>query len=344
MKAIKIFLLVVVSLIVILLIVTALLPSHYHVEKSLEIEAPASMVYDQVNQLHNWPKWSPWFALDSNMKVTYSDMAEGKDAFFEWNSEKENVGKGKMTIEEAKPSEYLKFDVRFGNGDMKSTSEWKFDEKNGITKVTWTMDGDVGFFGRWFLNSIESQIGADYDNGLAKLDSLVKTLPKYTIDITEMDVQPIRMIAVHDSTSMSESDIQKKMASAFMELLGFMQKNNIPHKGFPIAITNDWGKDFWEFNCGMPIEMDAKYKLSGRIIFDTIPACKVVMGVHVGPYDQSEESFRQIMTYMKEKGYQQDGRIWEEYINDPMNTPPEKLITRIYFPVKEKKTGITIVH
>ena len=58
------------------------------------------------------------------------------------------------------------------------------------------------------------------------------------------------------------------------------------------------------------------------------------MAVHIGPYQGITNAYISIEKYIKDKGLQINGKSFEEYINDPGNTPPEKLQTNVYYPVK----------
>ncbi len=56
---IKKILLGLVIIVVLLLVVIALQSSTYHVERTATINAPAPVVFAQVNDFHKWNAWSP---------------------------------------------------------------------------------------------------------------------------------------------------------------------------------------------------------------------------------------------------------------------------------------------
>ena len=51
------------AIVAIFLIVVALQPSEFKVERSAKIAAPPAAVFDQVNDFHKWEAWSPWAKL-----------------------------------------------------------------------------------------------------------------------------------------------------------------------------------------------------------------------------------------------------------------------------------------
>src|SRR5687768_7744654 len=96
-----------------LVVAVALQPSTFHVERSVEIDAPADIPYAMVNDLRQWAGWSPWEKLDPNMKREYSGPESGVGASYHWISESDDVGEGRMTITEATPNQKIVFKLEF---------------------------------------------------------------------------------------------------------------------------------------------------------------------------------------------------------------------------------------
>src|SRR5690349_2439238 len=84
-------------------ITVALRPSEFRVSRSALIAAPPDVVFPHVNDLHNWEAWSPWAKLDPNAKTDYQGSATGPGAVFSWAGNR-NIGEGRMTITESRPS------------------------------------------------------------------------------------------------------------------------------------------------------------------------------------------------------------------------------------------------
>src|ERR1051325_293703 len=99
MKILKKIGIAILSLIVLLVVISFFLPGNMNVERSVVINAPAPVVFDQVNTLKNWEQWSPWQMMDSTMKITYSGPASGKGAGYSWTSK--DMGVGTMTLTES---------------------------------------------------------------------------------------------------------------------------------------------------------------------------------------------------------------------------------------------------
>ena len=89
------------GVLVLFVAVVATRRSTYHVERKLEVAAPADLVFGVLNDLHQFAGvlvlfGSPWETLDPNMRKTFEGPAAGVGQSYAWSGKK--VGKGKMTI------------------------------------------------------------------------------------------------------------------------------------------------------------------------------------------------------------------------------------------------------
>lgn len=111
-KKILIVLAAIAAIVVVFAIVVALQPSEVRVERTATIAAPPPVVFAQVNDFHKWEAWSPWAKLDPAAKVTFEGAPAGQSAVFTWAGNDE-VGEGRMTLMESRPSELIRIDVAF---------------------------------------------------------------------------------------------------------------------------------------------------------------------------------------------------------------------------------------
>jgi len=165
---------------VVFLLIVAMQPSEYKVERSLTINATTRVLFTQANNFRRWQMWSPWAKIDPKAKMTFEGAPWGEGAIMRWDGNRE-VGKGSMEITKSSPNRAIQYKLVFLS-PMKgeATSEFTFTPvPKGGTKVTWSMSGKNGFFGKLMglaLNC-EKMIGDKYEEGLANLKKVVEAAP-----------------------------------------------------------------------------------------------------------------------------------------------------------------------
>ncbi|MBS1490877.1 MAG: SRPBCC family protein [Bacteroidetes bacterium] len=179
-KILKIIGITLVSFVVLIGIVSLFLSPKSHIERSVVINAPDSVIFLQVNSLKNQNKWSPWVEHDPNTQVTYEGSETGVGAKMNWKSEK--LGNGSQWIVESVPNKHLKSEMQFEGFGGTNTSDINLEPTDGGTKVTWTYDGDVtgsGFImvslGKIMNLMMDSMMGGDYERGMSKLKTLAES-------------------------------------------------------------------------------------------------------------------------------------------------------------------------
>ena len=176
----KKILIAVAVIIVVLAVIVALQPSEFRVARSATISAPAPAVFAQVNDFHKWEAWNPWGKIDPAMKQSYEGAPAGTGAIYTWAGNNE-VGEGRMTIIENRPSELIRVKLEFFKPfAATNTAEFTFKPEANQTVVTWSMFGENNFMAKaihLFIN-MDKMIGGQFEKGLASMKSIVEALPK----------------------------------------------------------------------------------------------------------------------------------------------------------------------
>lgn len=168
------------GVLVLFVAVVATRPSAYHVERKLEIAAPAEFVFGVLNDLHQFARvWvlfgSPWEKLDPHMQKTFEGPASGVGQSYAWSGKE--VGKGKLTIEESIPGQKVGMKLEFVE-PMKSTATCALTLEGTPTGsfVTWSMEGNHNFIGKAFgmFMNMDNMLGADIEKGLAQLKTVAE--------------------------------------------------------------------------------------------------------------------------------------------------------------------------
>jgi hypothetical protein len=164
------------AIILILVAVIAMRPSDFRISRSATMAAPPSVVFEQVNDFHNWDGWSPWAKLDPTMQKTYEGAPVGTGAIYTWNGNGK-VGEGRMTITESRPSDRVAIKLEFMR-PFKATnfSEFAFQPSGNQTEVTWSMTGTNNFMFKAFglFMSMDKMLGDEFEKGLASMKAIVE--------------------------------------------------------------------------------------------------------------------------------------------------------------------------
>jgi hypothetical protein len=165
------------AVVVIFLVVVALQPSDFKIERSATLRAPAPAAFAQVNDLRNWRAWSPWEKIDPALKRNYEGPKAGAGAVYAWQGNKD-VGEGRMTIVESKPGELVRIKLEFFK-PFAATNITEFSFKPASadgTAVTWTMTGRNNFLSKaiCLFVDMDKMVGGMFEQGLTQMKTVVE--------------------------------------------------------------------------------------------------------------------------------------------------------------------------
>jgi effector-binding domain-containing protein len=327
MKAVKIAFIVILILVSLFFIVALFLPSKVHIARSLDMNCPASEIFEEVNNLQNWCSWSPFEEQDTAMRFTFEGPESDVGTVMKWTSPES--GAGTLTIVESIHPTYIKAALDFmeaGNAEC----VWKFTESDTGTKVVWSLDiGDLPYpIGRYYGLAMPGIMKKTYDLGLTNLKNLCENLPEIEgVKISEIDAQQVLFI----KDSSDASGIGLKLAEMYGELMAYISNKKIEIAGHPYAAFYNWdpAKPF-VFDAGIPVRSPIQGE--GRVEAGEIPAGKVILAPFYGPYEKTGEMHVTIQKYLELKKMSYTGPPWEVYVTDPKTeTDTSKWLTLIYY-------------
>lgn len=332
MRAFKVIGAIILIIFAIFLVVGLFLPSKVHVEESITINKSANVIFKQINNFQNWSAWSPWEAKDPGMLKEFDGPRLGVGSKYSWQSKSQ--GNGSMTIIESVPYTSVVCELDFME-EGKASTAFRFEESDGGTVVTWTMDiPDLPYpMGRYFGVIMPGSISEDFVAGLDKLKQITEGMPDSPVlQLTQMD----EMMAVTVVDSCSWSEIGDKMAQMFGELMAtVVADRKVEMAGPPFTMYHKWDEvnQFAVFENGLPVS--AEPKVRGRVQFKVIPSTMALMGVHYGPYENTEYLYLAMDEWLAEFNLEMSGGPVEVYITDPSSEPDTaKWQTNVYFPIK----------
>lgn len=331
--------------IVFLLLITAfvvigyLLPTQVHVERSISVDRPASMMFELLNSYRHFNEWSPWAKRDPNARFIVSGPESGVGARMSWVGEPQLVGSGWQQIVASKPYEQIDIRLDFDDQVVADTGFLLVSQQNA-TKVTWFFDSDLtegmsflnSFLARYYGMLFDRWMGGDYELGLANLKQFAESLPVSEfslLEIERVDVEAQNILYVTSSSSQDPADIAIAMSAAYAEISEFMNQNGIKISGQPMAITRSWEKGAYQFDAAIPVDY-IPLELTGRINSGLSPAGSAVRAEHHGAYDKMMPTYTKLSAYISAHGLQQGQVSWEHYVTDPGATDATDIITHVY--------------
>jgi hypothetical protein len=171
------YILIALAVLVVILILFILLKSpDFRVARSATMSAPASTVFELVNDFRNWREWSPWEAIDPQLKRSYEGSPAGQGAIYAWAGNNK-VGEGRMTIIESRNADLIRIKLEFIK-PFPATNEtlFTFEPKVNQTAVNWTMSGKHNFVSKIFCTfmNMDKMVGGQFEQGLGKLKGTVE--------------------------------------------------------------------------------------------------------------------------------------------------------------------------
>lgn len=335
MKILKYLLLTAVVLALLVLALGFFAKKSYHIERSIDIEAPRSMVFESVSQFKNIDKWSPWNELDPNMKKTYGGADGTVGATYSWSGNKD-VGEGTQTIQSISPD---RVDFLVNTTEpFKATFPASFilsgDEQR--TKVTWTLDPVLPFpINVWAMfTNVDRAMGKDYDRGLGNLkkhwDAILH--PKYRgFEVVERE-RPLKFY-VGFRSEVDTAQVMAFYTANLPKALEALKTAEIKPDGSPSGLYWTWGS---KTDMAAAIAIAEEKKVDTLQLF-RIEGGRVLVIDYPGAYGGMGEAHLAMEDYMKEKGLESIPPAIEEYVIDPATEPDTaKWMTKVIYYVKLK--------
>ncbi len=337
MKVLKITGIILGVIILLFLFIGMFLPKNVSIEESVEIKAPANVIFAQINNFTKWSQWSPFLDSTELMKTTYEGQEEGVGSIMKWESEKQ--GNGSMTIVDVAPNQYIKAELSMEDHG-KSFINWDFKPTQDGTLVVWGIAmQDLSYpIGKWMGLLMKGMMHNDFKKGLNTLKDLCESgkamgnNPWITSEVVEKEVAPMMALSIKDSCTINEFD--QKFGEIYSKINTYVDKMKVEQTGAPFTIYYTWNPEgLTVFEAGIPI--NKKIKGNGSIMFSDIPAKKAVTASQFGPYETSGFAHEAIENYLIDKSLTCIGAPWEVYVTDPgKETDTAKWETQVYYPVQ----------
>ena len=170
-----IFVYILAGLVVALLLVAALMPKTFNVEKTIVISRPVPEVMNKISDLNYYRQWNPWQQADPSAKSTITGTPKTPGHQYAWVGKK--VGVGNLTFK-SMDDKHIHFDLEFLKPwKSKARDNWMFEHwGEGETKVTWQNSGQLP----WPIASlmgpmINKNLNHQFEQGLKNLKKMCES-------------------------------------------------------------------------------------------------------------------------------------------------------------------------
>ena len=319
----------------------------FQVEESYNINAPAELVYHEINDYQNWPDWEPWSQEADDMIVNYGEKTEGEGATYSWNSEK--MGEGSLKTLKANPFTTIEQEINFKTpfGESKSDVYWKLDNMEDSTSVTWGMKGEQSFMEKLYYlfqdESIEDMMKPMFQKGLVNLEKeVIDKMETYSINVDGLTKHGGGYY-MYTTTSSKISQIQQRYPKMIEDVRNYMEQNNIEISGNPFVIYNNYNEERGTaiYSAGFFTPSEVITPADSPVLTGFLENQRVVKTTLKGDYKNISEAWEKTDAYIAENNLEMtpEAQAFEVYAVGPKaEANPAKWLTSIYIPVQEKMT------
>lgn len=180
MKGLRLFVFFLLAVILVVAGMIFLLPVNQQIQRTVTINAPANIIFDELKKLENFNRYSVWGQHDSS--VTYS--MQGTDgtvgASTSWKGDPSVSGEGSISITELIPGRKVGHSIKFisprkGNASSVFSIHPKEEKATDVEwLITISTPRPKNIFNLFF--SFEKQLGADVETGLNAMKTSIEFL------------------------------------------------------------------------------------------------------------------------------------------------------------------------
>ena len=339
MKIIRNILILVLILTVALAVYVGTRSPEFKFERSRLIDAPKSVLFNEVNSIENWKEFSPWINSKQETGSFNHSILDSTVPTYSW--EHRDFGSGQLSILDSKrDSSIIQEYQSFSPIKYKASSRWTFKNYKDKTKVTWTLSGQKNFLAKLYTlinGSLEASQAKVLERGLSKLDSVAhRHMDVYTISIDGI-VEHSGGYYLYKTTSCKEEQFIEKMSSMIPEVGAYALSNNISMAGRPFVIYHkrDEVNNALIFAACIPTTLKTTASEPAILTGQLAPfkAIKVTLN---GNYTNLKEAWDTALNYAREHQFNisEEGPYLETYLlNADNSSNPAYWKTELFVPI-----------
>lgn len=326
---------------IILFIALALIffaPTTMHVERTVEINAPASIVWNDIIRFEKFNEWNTWKQMDSTARFTITGDDGTIGATDSWKGSK--MGEGKLqhlSMDTYKSvTQKLTFVTPFPS---ESDVFFNLSEAAGKTKVTWGFDTRYKRPQNVMSLFMKGALETDFDQGLSNLKSMAEAEVKGPgtpngIDVTvkEMNFPATTYAAVRKTIPMSRiTDYYRQNLRTIYNAASAAKLQ----PGVPCGIFFSWDRKLQQTDMAAAIPVPEGSIASSGYEIIRLPAAQAAYADYYGPYSKIANAHVAIQKFITDKGRKILPPTIEMYVIGPgKEKDSSKWLTKVIYFMK----------
>ena len=308
-------------------------PATYQITKQKEINLPASVVFEYVNDFSNWNDWQQ-FNKEENFTFSTSENTIGEKSFVKWDSN------NKIETTFAQKDSIVQNYIESSN---KQTLHWKFKKTKTGTLALVTIKGDLTFKEKIYsvLNGgITSYVGPQIEESLVKIDNyLVNELGSFDIKVQGLVNRP-ETNYIEQKDSCLVKDFPKNSKALLKTMKTFIKSNAIETLGVPFVVFyNSPNGNTIKYSMCVPVKEEILTTPESDIQGNSFASFLAVKTVLKGDYSHMKKAWSKARNYIAANKFTEDKTsiyigIYKKAL--PEFTEPSKWKTEIYIPIVKK--------
>ncbi|MFC1841502.1 GyrI-like domain-containing protein [Candidatus Dependentiae bacterium] len=134
-----------------------------------------------------------------------------------------------------------------------------------------------------------------------------------------------------------------KIGEMVPKLYLYMISKNMTFAGSPIFICHEHNAEeackadkAGTADLEVCIPVQGAVQSEGEFKTYNLPGCKMAKIVRTGPYQECDQIFQKLYSWLAQNNYKIAGNTREVYLNNPVEAKPEELLTEIYTPIERE--------
>jgi effector-binding domain-containing protein len=150
----------------------------------------------------------------------------------------------------------------------------------------------------------------------------------YTCEIKTLPSQP----TLFTRATMPVTELPTRLGQLYGSVMQAIYGQGAQPAGAPYVAYYNMDMQALEIEAGFPLAQPLPG--SGEVQAGQIPAGEYASVLHVGPYPEIGSAYKALNLYLQQQTRQATGVSYEFYLNDPTDTPADRLETEILFPLQ----------